>query len=73
MNAGPLIQQLFDLIDRSKLSLWHIGKRTGVASSAMAFWRYRSSPTLHNFVAVLNFLGYDLVIVERNHTNHTAD
>jgi NADH:ubiquinone oxidoreductase subunit 3 (subunit A) len=43
----------------------YIAYESGVSPKTISDWRYRSAPSLANFEAALNALGYQLKIVER--------
>lgn len=61
-NKHPLVRRLAE-IQRQERMTWHdIAKRAGVSSSCMRHWRLENGPRLTNFEAVLNVLGYELVI-----------
>ena len=60
-----LVRLLYDLINQQEQGLRSVSQRSGVSSSTIHSWRYRRSPTVTNFQAVLNSLGYELVIRRR--------
>lgn len=62
----PLVKALFEEADQAGWSLRAIEKASGVDRAATQHWRRRSAPTLWNFEAVANALGFDLVMVRRD-------
>lgn len=66
-NALPLIKQFDAIMHKECLgAIRAIAKRAGVANSAISKWRLHNiDPRLHQFRDVLQAIGYDLKIVER--------
>lgn len=62
----PLVKALFEEADQTGWSLRAIEKASGVDRAATQHWRRRSAPTLWNFEAVANAIGFDLVLVRRD-------
>lgn len=65
-NASPLIRQLFELLNRRKITIASVARKSGVQVSTICDWRSRRSPTVANLQAVLNAIGYELVIGRRD-------
>ena len=61
----PLVQAIFDEMDEGGWSLRSIEKVSGVSRACTQHWRRRSAPSLPNFEAVANALGFDLVLIRR--------
>jgi len=64
-NKDPLILQLTNIINNSKLSSTQICLEAGVGTSSISTWTTRSSPSIQNFSSVLEVLGYQLVVRKR--------
>ena len=62
-NAPELVRDLYDLINEHKLLVGDVAEGSGVSKKAVSEWRYRRSPTLQSFEAVLGNIGYRLQIV----------
>lgn len=63
----PLTREFYQLVRDSDKTLGEVCTDAGVGTKTAQRWRYMS-PLLHNFVAALNALGYDLVIVKKDRT-----
>jgi hypothetical protein len=63
-HAPPLVRELFGLLNKHKLLIQHACDGSGVSRATVSEWRYRRTPTLSSFEAVLTNLGYELRIVE---------
>lgn len=61
----PLVRELFGILNRHRLTITSVARRSGVNISTICDWRSRRSPTLVNIEAVLNACGYELVIRKR--------
>jgi len=64
-KAHPLVRRLIRIANAKQVTLTEIALESGVAPKTISDWRYRSAPSLTNFEAALNALGYELKIVER--------
>lgn len=62
-NGPPLIRRLFQIINQRRFSVASLALRAGVQKDTIHGWRGKFSPTVANFEAVLNALGYELAIV----------
>jgi len=62
-NNSPLVRALFAEIKRRKLHLTVISRQVGMSSAAVGRWR-DVNPTLENFEAAWNLLGYTLIPVK---------
>lgn len=63
-NASVLVRRLFEIMNENLLTITEVAEGTGVAIGTISDWRYRRSPSLSSFVAVLASLGYELEIKE---------
>lgn len=66
-SGPPLIRRLFQIINQRRFSVASLALRSGVQKDTIHGWRGKFSPTLANFEAVLNALGYQLAIVPMAH------
>jgi len=64
-KAHPLVRRLIRVANAKQVTLTEIAMESGVSPKTISDWRYRSAPSLTNFEAALNALGYELKIVER--------
>jgi hypothetical protein len=64
-KAHPLVRRLIRIANAKQVTLTEIAMESGVAPKTISDWRYRSAPSLTNFEAALNALGYEIKIVER--------
>jgi transcriptional regulator with XRE-family HTH domain len=62
-NRADLIRELYEILNKHKLLVADAADGSGVSPVAVSDWRYRRSPTLQSFEAVLNNIGYSLQIV----------
>lgn len=65
-HAHPLVRQLVDLLNESPVTLRDVGRRAGLAGSTIGSWWGSANPTIHNFDAVLNTIGFELRICPKN-------
>ena len=64
-KADPLVRRLFQLLNSQRTGLSEVDEKSGVNRRTISSWRYYTCPTLGNFKAALNAIGYDLVIVKK--------
>ena len=64
-HAHPLVRQLFEIMNRERVTISGVSNLSGLASASISQWRYARNPTIVNFEAALNALGYELRIVHR--------
>lgn len=64
-NAHPLVKQVFDIIDDQQATYLMVECRSGVGRTTLSHWKDRSMPTLGTFEAVVQALGYDIILKER--------
>jgi hypothetical protein len=64
-KAHPLVRRLIRIANARQVTLTEIALESGVSPKTISDWRYRSAPSLTNFEAALNALGYEIKIVER--------
>jgi len=64
-HAHPLVRRLIELANNEKASIQEIAERSGLQARTISNWRYCCQPSLANYEAALNALGYELKIVER--------
>lgn len=63
-HAHPLVRRLIECANEQKTTLSEMAERAGQSPKTISDWRYRSTPSLANFEAALNAIGYELKIVE---------
>ena len=61
-NSHPLVRELIRLQTQQQIAWGDVAKRAGISTSGIRHWRTENGPRLTNFEAVLNVLGYELVI-----------
>lgn len=61
-NSHPLVREMMALQRHEQLAWGDVASRAGICPSAIRHWRTANGPRLTNFEAVLNVLGYELVI-----------
>lgn len=61
---NPLVRQAVDLIAHHKFRIGKLLKRAGLNDTALCHWRHGGNPSVHNFEAFLNAMGYHLEIVD---------
>ena len=61
-NASPLVRELFELLNRHKITIASVARKSGVQVSTISDWRARRSPTVVNLQAVFNAAGHELVV-----------
>ena len=64
-RAHPLVRRFYALINTEQATLTDLADRSGLNRRTMSDWRYNRMPTISNFEAALNALGYELRIVKR--------
>ena len=62
------MRQLFEILNKKKLMVADIAEKSGVNKDTISGWRYNRAPTLTNYTAVINSLGYDLKLTENGFT-----
>jgi len=67
-NADPLVKNVFELMNSQRRMIVDIAARSGVTRSTISSWRYDRQPTVANLRAVVNTLGYELVLQKRDET-----
>lgn len=65
-RAHPLVRELFRIANSKKVMLADLASESGVSRSTISDWRYRRSPSLVVFEAVLGALGYELRICPKD-------
>ncbi len=61
-RAHPLVRRFYELVLEQQMSLTEVAKKAGIHSYTMSRWRTHNSPTVESLEAVLNVLGYRLVV-----------
>ena len=61
-NSHPLVREMIQLQRHEMIAWGDVAKRAGISPSCIRHWRTENGPRLTNFEAVLNVLGYELVI-----------
>jgi len=64
-HAHPLVRRLFEIMNQQMVCMTDVAPRAGFRRRTLAEWGARRNPTITNFEAVLNALGYELRIVRR--------
>ena len=62
INNNPLIKRLVDLMNEQEVDTIDLCESAGVSHTSIHSWRIKSNPNIANLEAVLNVLGYGLVI-----------
>lgn len=65
-NGNPHVRWLAQELRNRKLSMEQVSVRAGLARTIISHWFRDRNPTLSNFEAVLNVLGYELRIVKKS-------
>lgn len=61
-NCHPLVREFVELLNRERVTLTEIARRSGIDRCVMHRWRIRSNPSIAMLNAALNVLGYELRI-----------
>lgn len=63
-TRGPkLLREMFEAINREQMTITEVSARSGVAHQTITRWRAGTKIFLDSFEAVLNTMGYELVIL----------
>lgn len=63
-SYDPCVWRLFGLMQHKGLTMAQLSETSGVASKTLKSWLYKlRSPTLTNFRAAANAMGYEIVLV----------
>lgn len=73
VSAHPLVRQLIELLNEEQTTLVEAATKAGVSPKTISDWRYRSNPSLDNFQAALNAIGYDLYIGPQKGTHEQKE
>lgn len=65
VHADPLVHKFFRLLNSQHTQLAEVVKRSGVGYGTIAQWSTKFNPSITNFRAALNVIGYDLAIVRK--------
>ena len=65
-GAPQLVQEMFKLMNKEKLLVADVAAGSGISPRAISDWRYKRSPNLQSFQAVLNNFGYEIKIVAKD-------
>lgn len=63
-GANPLIGFLFKQMNEQGITMKQLSKKSGVHNATIGRW-FRHEPTMLNYEACLNVLGYNLKIVKK--------
>jgi transcriptional regulator with XRE-family HTH domain len=64
VSYDPCVWRLFSLMKHQDVSPHDVAEKSGVAYKTLVSWLYKKrSPTLTNFRAAANALGYEIVLV----------
>lgn len=64
-KGNPLLIQVFTEMRRRNMSIVEMSRRSGVSETTIRRWLERRSPRLHNLQAVVNTLGWEIVLVSK--------
>lgn len=70
-HSHPLVRQLFEIMNREKTMIKELADCSGVRRAAISDWRYRRTPNLTTFEAVLNALDHELCIKRKSDDTDT--
>jgi len=62
INRNPLVVRLVELMNEQEVDTIDLCDSAGVSHTSIHSWRIKSNPNIANLEAVLNVLGYTLVI-----------
>ncbi|MET3648052.1 hypothetical protein [Phyllobacterium ifriqiyense] len=62
-HAHPLVRRFFSELNSQQTTLTEVAERGGIHRATMSDWRYSRCPTIANFNAALNVIGFELKIV----------
>ena len=62
INTHPLVVRLVELMNENEVDTIDLCESAGVSHTSIHSWRIKSNPNIANLEAVLNVLGYGLVI-----------
>lgn len=69
-GAHPLVREFVELLNRDRLTLTEVARRSGIDRCVMHRWRCRSNPSVAMLQAALNAMGYELRIAPRREHDH---
>jgi hypothetical protein len=64
-HAHPLVRQMFEIINADRLTIAEATSGAGPAPYTVSRWRYDHNPSIQDFEAVLNRMGYELAIRQK--------
>lgn len=64
-KGSKLVRRFFELLNEERVTMAAVSRVSGVGESTMYRWRESYEPTLGNFEACLNAMGYELMIREK--------
>jgi hypothetical protein len=64
--ADPLIKETIEIMQKLRLSCPKIAKVSGVHVYGLRLWSKGRQPTIGNLRAVLNAMGKDIIVVDKN-------
>jgi transcriptional regulator with XRE-family HTH domain len=64
VGVSAIVSDLFELMTRRKVSISEIADESGINKNTIYTWRISRVPSITNFEAVANALGYKLRLVE---------
>ena len=67
IRTHPLVQRLYIEYRESRRQMNDIAAHAGVSEHAIRHWFQGSSPSLALYEAVLNALGWKLIVVKKDH------
>ena len=63
-HVNPKVRWLFEEMNRQQIGTRDLADRSGVSHNTIDQWKFRRSPQHEHLEAVINALGYELVIRE---------
>lgn len=63
-RGSPFTREVFELINRERIYLGEVARRSGLSTATIVKWRVRSG-LIDNIAAVLDTLGYELMILPK--------
>jgi 2,3-bisphosphoglycerate-independent phosphoglycerate mutase len=67
-GVPAIVRDLFKIMTEQRIGVREIAKRSGVHGNTILTWRASRVPSISNFEAVANALGYELHLVRRTPT-----
>lgn len=72
-RVNPLVKRLFKILRKREMSVSELGYISGLSFRTINEWKSRNTPSLNNFEACLNALGYRLKIEKIPNNDNTRN